>query len=154
MVSQNVVYERAGVDPNISYLTWSRGILKDSWGSKTYWQMQFEKVIEVPSDPVILCTDYWLMSMFSWRFLHILEHLTFYYVFEWLALIGSLLIATCTCLIFMLLINQEMLYSQANQKKCSVYWSDPQLCQLTYIIDLNSRSATFNINTLQETTFS
>ncbi len=76
--------------------------------------------------------------MFNQRFLYTSVHLAFYFVLELVVWTGSLLIGAGICRIVMLLTNQEMIYSQANQKKHLIYWRDPQL---TYIIDFKSRSA-------------
>ncbi len=64
--------------------------------------------------------------MFSQRFLHILANHQ-YDILERVAWTGLLLIAAGIYTIFMLLTNQEMLYSQAN---LLIYWRP----QLTYII--------------------
>ncbi len=78
----------------------------------------------------------WLISMFS-RLLHTSEHIAFNFVLEQVVWMGSMLIADYIWRIFMLLTNQIIRYSQANQKRCFTYLRGPQL---TYIIDLKSRS--------------
>ncbi len=54
--------------------------------------------------------------MFNWWCLHTSLPLVFCYVLKWVVWTGSLLVAAGIYLIFMSVANQEMLYSQTNQK--------------------------------------
>ncbi len=111
----------------VSYITWSRDLLRDSWELKISCQIRYENIAEVTSGPVRFHAIYRLISIFSQIFLHTSAHISFYVVLGRVLWMDSLLIATGVCLIFMLLNNQKVLYNQANQKRCLIYWRDPQL---------------------------
>ncbi len=64
-----------------------------------------------------MCAIYWLISMFSHLCLHTSAPLLFCYVLKQVVWMGLLLIAAGICFGFILLVNQEMLYWQANQKR-------------------------------------